>query len=165
MRKRFITPKPQESAADLPDDELLAQSETTHRYSSRAIEDIRLAIAQAKAAADSGLTGAEPAAVATRPVSEVMRSWSADLPPMAATEDQTLTETTQRYADRSVAGIREAIAAARAADPNAADHRAAARFALSDAPNVKVPSMVLEPRPEGAQEPRKLADDSTEEAP
>jgi hypothetical protein len=154
MRKRFSTPHPLATSPDDTEDVAAPQDETTHRYTSHAIADIRNAIAQAKAVAT------EPS---TAP--KTVRTWSEDLPPMAATEDPGLAENTQRYADRSVAGIRAAIAAARAAAPDDGSTRAAARFALGETPAVKVPSMILETRGAAEAPASDHPNDDADEAP
>ncbi len=141
MRKRFSTPiplHPPDPAAELP-----PPDESTHRYFSNALADIRSAIAQAR--------GEDAAPEA--PVPDAVRSWSAELPPMATTEADGLTEVTQRYADQSVAGIRAAIAAARESGSQDPSSRAPARFAHVDPQHVKVPSLVLEVRDETAHQP------------
>lgn len=98
--------------------------EATHRYGKDAAADIRTAIAQARAASDAGQA----------------------LPAMATT-DAPVAEITERYTDRSVAGIRAAIAAARDAE-HAGQPRAPGRFAIDPSQESKVPSMILEPRPQ-----------------
>lgn len=137
MRKRFITQTAHEPGVDTPNSPLIAPDEITHRYSSHALADIRSAIAEAQAAV---------ADKANEPLPDAARSWAPELPPMAATESPGLSEVTQRYADRSVAGIRAAIAAAREAEALTGTARAAARLALDESPQFKVPSMVLAPR-------------------
>ncbi len=143
MPRRFPSDtkhKPDDASAAEP---LIDAEETTHRYSSNALAEIRSAIAQAQAGVE---TVAPVAAPTGRMLPEAVPSWSPALPPMAATEAPGATEVTQRYADRSVAGIRAAIAAAREAEAGAPPTRAAARFAGDEAPVVKVPSMILDPR-------------------
>ena len=146
MRKRFSTPAPQPPTDAECTGPFIAPDETTHRYFSNALADIRSAIAQARGDAPAP----EPTVEAA---DEAVRSWSAELPPMAGTDTPGLTEVTQRYADQSVSGIRAAIAAAREAGRQDPETRAAARFALGESPAIKVPSMVLEPRPEPAAQP------------
>ncbi len=146
MRKRFSTPTPQPPADAEGTGPFIAPDETTHRYFGNALADIRSAIAQARGDAPAPESSVEVAV-------EAVRSWSAELPPMAGTDTPGLTEVTQRYADQSVSGIRAAIAAAREAGSQDPETRAAARFALGETPAVKVPSLVLEARPEPAAQP------------
>jgi hypothetical protein len=142
MRKRFHTPPPSPPDETAADGALIGPEETTHRYFSNAIEDIRQAITQARAAIQDAplppVTGAP----------EAGRRWASELPPMAATEASALSEVTQRYADQSVAGIRAAIAAAKGAETEGASAR---RFALGAASEVKVPSMVIPAEPAAAK--------------
>ncbi len=149
MRKRFITQPLQDPATDSPNGPLIEPEETTHRYSNQALADIRSAIAQAQATPPPQETSAAGPEV----TAGAMPSWAAALPPMAAAESPGLTEVTQRYADRSVAGIRAAIAAAREAEAEASTARSNARLAMDEKPYIQVPSMVLEPRPAAADVP------------
>ena len=137
MPRRFPTPPP-ETPADPAAEPVLAPDEITHRYSGKAASAIRAAIAAARAA--SGET------VAPAPVP--VHSWAPERPPMSAAETGDATEVTQRYADRSVAGIRAQIAAAREAQAHGSPTRAPGRFAQGDASAPKVPSMLIEPRAE-----------------
>ena len=146
MRKRFNSQTPTDATEAPASGPLIAPEETTHRYFSNAIADIRSAITQARAATES------PPADASAPeapdgVPETGRRWASELPPMAATETPAMTEVTQRYADQSVAGIRAAIAAAREAEAQASSRRGAARFVLGATPEVRVPSLVIPPEP------------------
>ena len=88
-----------------------------------------------------------------KPLTALGVSVTTPAPLQAGTDTPGLTEVTQRYADQSVSGIRAAIAAAREAGRQDPETRAAARFALGESPAIKVPSMVLEPRPEPAAQP------------
>lgn len=143
MPRRFPTDPRKTPEADATPG-VAAPDETTRRYSSHALADIRSAIAQAHGGvADDGVPAA-PSPPRVAPAAAT--SWSAALPPMAANEAAAAAEVTQRYADRSVAGIRAAIAAAREAE-NQGVPRAAARFAADTTPDVKVPSLLLEARP------------------
>lgn len=153
-------------------------ADDTRRFTGRAILDIRRAIAAAKDAAATPVTAGPPESAAapndappepahrpawatatpTTPPPAVL-GWADDLAPMAAEDGVVGPEVTQRYADRGAAGIRAAIAAARAAqtDPDAAPSatgpRAAARLAFGQAAEVKVPSLILDAAPAPAQQP------------
>lgn len=154
MRKRFNTPPthpthpPQPTDTSPTDATLIGPDETTHRYFSNAIADIRQAIHQARAAEEAKT----PPSADAVPVAG--RRWASELPPMAGTDVAALSEVTQRYADQSVAGIRAAIAAAKGVETDAASAR---RFALGAVPEVKVPSMVIPLEPAAAK-----ADENTD---
>ena len=153
MRKRFDTPPPSpsdEAGSDAeltgPDAKLIGADETTHRYNSRAIADIRQAISQARTTTEAAPPHTPPPVAAP----DAGRRWASELPPMAATEVSALSEVTQRYAEQGVAGIRAAIAAAKGAETETATAR---RFALGAAPDIKVPSMVIPAAPVAPQTP------------